>query len=421
MAHPDDDVFFVDPEVRRTIRAGCPVDTVYLTAGDAGKKDRRAAVAYADQREFGVRAAYAEMAEADNRWKRADVKAGSRRVRSYLLDDRARVSDVRLTFLDLHDGLPQGEQENSLLRLFRGDRRSIAAFRGGGSYTEEQLLAAVTALVRLSRAERILTLDHDNASFAFSLAGGVDHSDHGIGGRYLRRVGYALGVPVTAYLAYTMSSLKANLDAAQVAEKDEIVRWYIANRECRGTGHCTMPTPYRGPLAEDWDRWTHRQYQQVHREPRPGEVLGDVGRTTFASGRAPERCLHSTAGTGDTGTVGIRACDGSPAQQWDTGPGDTVRPRLAPGSCLTVLPSAVGLQRCGTGRPDQRWTREPWPSSSTWKRTAWRISGNGGRCLFQDDRRFAPRWNDRSHQDPELTLADCGTRPRPELYWRWGG
>ncbi|MFD9722066.1 ricin-type beta-trefoil lectin domain protein [Streptomyces sp. NPDC059076] len=420
VAHPDDDVFFVNPEVRRTIRAGCSVDTVYLTAGDGGKPDRSTAVAYADRPQYGVRAAYAEMAEADNRWKRADVDAGGRRLRSYLLDDRSRTSNVRLTFLDLHDGLPQGKQKNSLLRLFRGDRRSIETFRGDGSYTEDQVLATVTTLVRQSRAERILTLDHDNASFAFGLGGKVDHSDHGVGARYLRRVGYALGVPVSSYLGYTMSPLKANLSPGAVAEKDEVARWYIANRTCRATGTCANVTPFKGPLQKDWDLWIHRQYQRTHRAPRPGEILGDIGRTTFSTGRDPEQCLHAATGPQNTGAVGIRACDGSGAQKWDMGPDSTIRPRLDRGSCLTALPPAVGLQRCEHGHPSQQWTREPW-RSATWKRAAWRISGSGHRCLYQDDRRLPARWDDRDQQSPELRLSDCGTLPRPELYWRWGG
>ncbi|MGJ3558492.1 PIG-L family deacetylase [Streptomyces sp. INA 01156] len=129
VAHPDDDLFFLNPEIRQTIRAGCPVDTVYLTAGDDGKKNRDEALEYVDRREYGVRAAYAEMAEAANRWERADVRADGVRVRSYRLADKARDTDVRLTFLDLHDGLPRGQEPNSLLRLFDGSRRASSRFR----------------------------------------------------------------------------------------------------------------------------------------------------------------------------------------------------------------------------------------------------------------------------------------------------
>lgn len=199
VAHPDDDLFFLNPEIMRTIRAGCPVDTIYLTAGDDAIKNRVKALEYVDRREYGVRSAYAAMAEAANRWDQSDVQSGGFRVRSFRLADRARSADVRLTFLDLHDGLPQGQEANSVLRLYDANRQSVYGFLGGVSFSEERLLTTLSGLVRRSRAERILTMDHDNASFAFGLGGGVDHSDHGITARYFRRVGYALGVPVTSY------------------------------------------------------------------------------------------------------------------------------------------------------------------------------------------------------------------------------
>ncbi|MFI6284556.1 ricin-type beta-trefoil lectin domain protein [Streptomyces sp. NPDC051018] len=417
MAHPDDDIFFVNPEIRRTIRADCPVDTAYLTAGDGGKKNHRAAVAYADSREYGVKAAYAETAEAANRWDRADVRVDGVTVRSYRLADRGRTTDVRLTFLDLHDGLPNGSQANSLLRLFEGSRPSITAFRGDARYTEPRLLATLAALVGLSRAERILTLDHDNASFAFALSGGVDHSDHGIGARYLRRTGYALGVPVTAYLGYTMSQLPANLTPGQEAEKNEVARWYIASRECHGTGICTMPTPYEGPLQRDWSLWVRRQYRQIHRDPRPGEIIGDIGRTTHATGADPAQCLDAGTAAPDA-SVRIHGCDGSGSQRWDLSHDGTIRPRSGPSLCLTAVGKAAALRPCATGVPDQTWVREPW-RAATWKRTAWRLQGAGRRCLFQDDRDLPADWDARNRTSPRLTLSDCGTTPRPELYWRW--
>ncbi|MCX4681177.1 PIG-L family deacetylase [Streptomyces sp. NBC_01433] len=420
VAHPDDDLFFLNPEIRRTIRAGCPVDTVYLTAGDAGMKNRLKALEYVDRREYGVRAAYAHMAEAANRWERADVSADGVRTRSYRLADDARDANVRLTFVDLHDGLPQGQEPDSLLRLFDGRRKSIEPFQNTKSYTEDRLLQVVSALVRLSRATRILTMDHDNASFAFGLGGGVDHSDHGIGARYFRRVGYALGVPVSSYLGYTMSPLKENLSPGASAEKDDVARWYLAHRKCRATGTCANVTAFAGPLQKDWSLWIHRQYQQIHRAPRAGEILGDIGRTTLFTGRDPAQCLHAATGPANAGTVGILGCDGSAAQKWDVGHDSTIRPRLDRDSCLTAYASAVGLEPCEHGRRSQKWNREPW-KSTTWKRTAWRISASGGRCLYQDDRELPARSDSRDRQSPELRLSDCGTQPRPELYWRWGG
>ncbi|MFI1829457.1 ricin-type beta-trefoil lectin domain protein [Streptomyces sp. NPDC020412] len=419
MAHPDDDVFFLTPEIRETVRAGCGVYTVYLTAGDGGIENREHAVEYADRREYGVRAAYAEMAETGNDWERADVQADGVRVRSYRLVDRD--ADVRLTFLDLHDGMPGGGHANSLRRLFEGQQSPVAAFRGGARYTEDSLVAAVSALIRASGAERVLTMDHDNASFAFGLGGGVDHSDHGITARYVRRAGYALGVPVTAYLGYTMSPLRTNLSPGQVAEKEEVVRWYLAHRSCRPSGACSNVPPFQGTLKEDWRLWAHRQYEQGHRAPRPGEVVADVGRTTHTAGRDPAQCLHGDGGSTTTAAVRLHGCDGSAAQRWEVRSDGTVRPRHRSRACLTVSgPGAVRLEHCREGSPGQRWTRDPW-RSATWTRTAWRLVGMGGRCLAQDDRKLPARWDSRDRTSPELVLAQCGTTPRPEDYWSWKG
>ncbi|MFF3124621.1 ricin-type beta-trefoil lectin domain protein [Streptomyces sp. NPDC057908] len=419
VAHPDDDLFFLNPEIMRTIRAGCPVDTIYLTAGDDAIKNRVKALEYVDRREYGVRSAYAAMAEAANRWDQSDVQSGGFRVRSFRLADRARSADVRLTFLDLHDGLPQGQEANSVLRLYDANRQSVYGFLGGVSFSEERLLTTLSGLVRRSRAERILTMDHDNASFAFGLGGGVDHSDHGITARYFRRVGYALGVPVTSYLGYRMSAKPANLTPGQATEKDEVARWYIASRKCRVTGWCTNVQPYRGPLQRDWDLWTHRQYEQVHRAPRAGEILGDIGRTTFFTGADPAQCLDAAGGPSGARAVRIHACDGSSAQQWEMRRDGTIRLRHEPVLCLTAIGPGVGLEPCRKDSGSQKWARAPW-KSTTWKRTAWRIEGDGNRCLYQDDRELPARWDDRNRQSPRLTLSGCGTPAQPEQYWQWG-
>ncbi|WP_335933068.1 ricin-type beta-trefoil lectin domain protein [Streptomyces sp. PTD5-9] len=419
VAHPDDDLFFLNPEIDRTIRAGCPVHTVYLTAGDGDIQDRLKALEHVDGREYGVRAAYAFMAGADDDWKQSDVRAGDVRVRSFVLAGRSPDSEVRLSFLGLHDGLPHGQEADSVLRLFDGSRHSVRGFLGGEGYTERRLLDTVSALVRHGRAERVLTMDHDNASFAFGLGGGVDHSDHGITARYFRRVGYALGVPVTSYLGYRMSALDANLAPARAAAKERVARWYVARRRCRVTGGCAEAPPYRGPLQEDWKLWVHRQYERVHRSPGPGEILGDIGRTTYAAGPDPAQCLDAAGGSSGTREVRLHACDGSPAQRWRTRADGTIGLRQDPDSCLTAAGEGAVLEPCRAGRADQRWTRVPW-WNPTWKRTAWRIEGADHRCLYQDDRELPARWNDRDRPSPRLIRADCVPPARPEQYWRFG-
>lgn len=416
VAHPDDDLYFVDPEIRKTIHAGCAVATVYLTAGDDGKSPQ-AARDYVARRENGVRAAYAELAGVPDRWTEESARVNGRSIRSFSLGSGSQ-SPVKLFFLGLHDGLPHGQESESMLKLFLATRKRIQLFQSVEGYTEDQLLRTLSDLARQERAQRILTLDYDNASFAFGLRGKVDHSDHGVGARYFRKVGYLSGIPVTSYLGYTMSSLQPNLSPEQVAEKEAAVRLYIAHTDCHSKNGCATTDTYRGPLQLDDSDWVHRQYQQEHRNPRLGEIMGDIGRTTDFSSRDPEQCLEAVGTQPKYSAVRINTCNGTSAQKWEIRAGGTIRTRLYRGYCLTKLTSGAGLAPCNTSRPEQKWAYKPW-KSTTWKRTAWRIMGEEGMCLYQDDRSLPPYWNSRTAQHPRLGLADCKKQPEPELYWRW--
>ncbi|MFF5563077.1 ricin-type beta-trefoil lectin domain protein [Streptomyces sp. NPDC012623] len=415
VAHPDDDLYFLDPEIGATIRAGCQVTTVYLTAGDDGKTPRRVALDYVEKREQGVRAAYASLAGAPDRWTEGTVRVNGRAIRSFTLD-RPSGPAVRLLFLGVHDGLPRGQGENSMLKLFRGVRERIPLFGSRETFTAEQLVTTLSDLARQDRAQRILTLDHDNASFAYGLSGGVDHSDHGIGARYIRRAGYLAGIPVSAYLGYTMSSLRPNLPQGQVPPKEAAVRRYIAGAACRHGSGCAAAGVYKGRLPPDSAKWIHRQYRQTHRAPRPGEIMADIGRTTAFGDRAPEQCLEAVTARAKDGAVRINGCDGTRAQRWDIRSDGTIRSLLHGSHCLTELSGGAGLTRCSPSRAAQRWTPRPW-RSATWKRAAWRIAGRGNRCLYQDDRPLPPRWDVRTEQHPRLGLIGCDEQMQPGLYW----
>jgi len=62
VAHQDDDVLFMNPDIQRSIDAGHSVMTVYVTAGACASGD------YYLGREAGVMAAYALMAGVDDNW-----------------------------------------------------------------------------------------------------------------------------------------------------------------------------------------------------------------------------------------------------------------------------------------------------------------------------------------------------------------
>ncbi|RKT04113.1 ricin-type beta-trefoil lectin protein [Streptomyces sp. 3211.6] len=419
VAHPDDDLFFINPDIMETIRAGCFVTTVYLTAGDAGEEVPQELKNYVTNRENGVRKAYAEMAGAENKWTLDEVRVDGRSIRSFRLAGRGNGADVRLTFMGLHDGRPHGRAPESLLRLFSGEKKAITPDLDGQSYSEEQLLSALSSLARLGGAERILTMDPDNASFGLGMDGRADHGDHGITARYFRQVAYRTGLPLTPYLGYIMAPLKRNLAPAQEARKENIIRWYIAQARCPRESVCASRGLHKGILSVDYRRWTQRQYTRRHRAPQQGEIMGDIGRTTMFGSRLPEQCLDVKDGSWSAGLVQIAGCNGSDAQKWDAENDGTIRTRLNKNYCLTAAGRDVKVEACKGSRAEQKWQRVPW-KSTTWKRAAWKIAGDGNRCLYQNDR-LLPRWNTDERKSPRLALASCGGPVQPELYWQWGG
>ncbi|MFJ2442018.1 ricin-type beta-trefoil lectin domain protein [Streptomyces sp. NPDC087658] len=421
MAHPDDDLLFVNPEIYDTIRAGCSLSTVYFTAGDAGERDLRKSRNYVENRENGVRRAYAEMAGVADRWNSDDVYAAERRIRSFTLSGklpgRKKGQEVRLVFLGLRDGMPHGSRKGSLLRLFDGNEKEIAPLRGGRGYDEERLLKTLTVLVGIAGAERILTLDHDNASFAYGEHGRVDHSDHGMTARYVRKAAYLAGVPLESYLGYTMTPLEENLTPAGKGHKERIFRWYATQRLCPRVRVCEDTHLYKGKLPEIYAQWILRQYPQKYRIPGPGEIMGDIGRTTFFGDRNPEQCLGVEGSASGAGAVGIFGCDGSDAQRWDAGKDGTIRNRLDGEHCLAAAGDRVEIQECRGARAEQKWHRMPW-RNGTWKRAAWKIAGHRSKCLYQHDRTF-PRWKRDERKYPRLGLVSCDRPDQPELYWQW--
>lgn len=384
VAHEDDDLLFLTPSVQRLLTARCPVHTVYLTTGDAGRAGPRGA--YVLDRQHGVRAAYAQLAGARDAWRHDDLAVRGTLIPSFTLAGRP---EVRLTFFGLPDGLPDGEgsaarHRQSLQKLFRGERRVLHSTDGTRSYTDASLTDALAALARETEADRFRTLDFDATRFGAPAAHLADHSDHAVAARYFRRAAFAVRAhpDVRGYLGYPLTTLPANLTPRQQARKTAAFDAYLRGVTCAPL-HCPRPRPtglYRG--------WLAREYPRTHRAPRGGEILSGIG---GADGPGPaERCLDA----GGAPAARTRPCDGSPGQSWTYGPGGLLRP-AAGHLCLTAA-TAPGLAPCDAS-PGQRW----------WTDGRGRI-GSGDRCLYQDDL---------ARPAPVLRLAPY-TPYRPELLWR---
>lgn len=114
VAHPDDDILFMNPDLAAAVRSGQST-SIYLTGGESDLPDP---ADYASRRQDGTRAAYARMAGVPNTWtRRALPVLDQRRVE---IDELAARPDVRLAFLNLpEDNNPAAAGgKHSLSRLW---------------------------------------------------------------------------------------------------------------------------------------------------------------------------------------------------------------------------------------------------------------------------------------------------------------
>lgn len=253
VAHQDDDLFFLNPDLDDTIRAGLPSVTVYLTAGQItgnGDSDEQRA----RNRQRGVQNAYATMAGVSDgdettqlEWQGTPWRVADRTVELYAL--RAR-PDVRLVFLNLHDA--------SLADVDAGGVDDTVVPAGGlvtGSvrYTRAQLVQTLTAVMTALRPTVLRTQDPEPERLEGYRA---DHPDHVAGARFAREAAAAYPQPFVevAYRGYNIADVPQNLSPAQVARKTDILlRYSRFDTEARDSGPFWLNRMHRRwPLGTGW-------------------------------------------------------------------------------------------------------------------------------------------------------------------------
>ncbi|WP_329346541.1 PIG-L family deacetylase [Streptomyces microflavus] len=177
VAHPDDDLYFMNPATFQAMKAGVRTTTVYLTSGDAQGENPRPwstepvvadREAYGKARQNGLKAAYAAMVLGDRTapwtsgtWQTAD--GGLAEVYSL-----AAAPWVTLFFLNIRQhGTPEGPAR-SLHVLWRAEAERVPTLvpRGGlvGEvhwYTRPGLVATLVNLMEIVRPTVIRTMDPD--------------------------------------------------------------------------------------------------------------------------------------------------------------------------------------------------------------------------------------------------------------------
>ncbi len=215
VAHQDDDLLFMSPDVNNEIKAGNCVRTVYFTAGDAGHSQ-----SYWLERQRGAKAAYNTLLKLpiNSPWTDRVVELDTGHFATVATPRTNH--QVSLIFLHLPDGGTEGKgfassQGQSLEKLLTGKISTIQGIDGGTSYTSDDLKESLALLLKTYHPDQV---------HIQSTKGGEkfrDHSDHtAVGNFTTQALALYSGSPnVTYYLGYPVHELPENLSGDDYSAK----------------------------------------------------------------------------------------------------------------------------------------------------------------------------------------------------------
>ncbi|MFE0172214.1 PIG-L family deacetylase [Streptomyces sp. NPDC059002] len=268
VAHPDDDLYFMNPEVVAALRAGHRVVTVYLTAGESDGRNTVPGAdtpaepdkpGYASARMQGLRQAYAFMSAAQPgaRWSRtALVLPNGALAETAQLGDR-----ITLVHLGLREEALPDTPYVGLAGLWHGPSGVATTLPTPGSpvteesgYTRGDLIDALAWLLAHHRPGTLHCLDpfpdrqkHDAQHRRhFDQPGFSDHRDHTIAAKFVlaalsRNDAWTRGrCSVQAFRGYYNARWPANLGAAQQDHKVAALDVYggLPTADCGNPGGC---------------------------------------------------------------------------------------------------------------------------------------------------------------------------------------
>ncbi|MDQ2089503.1 PIG-L family deacetylase, partial [Marimonas arenosa] len=246
VAHQDDDILFMNPDILHSIEAGVSNTTIYVTAGDSGLDE-----AYWSAREEGAKAAYLLMAGGGT-WVdetiTLEINGQTFEIASSYLAENP---GIRLYFLRLPDGggMLEPEEYEQLARLESGDLGNVASIDGANVYARDDLVNVLTELMEL-HAPTEFRLQVADGGYA-----GGEHTDHVHATEFALEAlaGYSgESYAVTQYVQYQSGTMPANLSDEDAARALEIMQAYAE--------HDLAVLDETGQLAQVYVDWTGRQY-----------------------------------------------------------------------------------------------------------------------------------------------------------------
>jgi hypothetical protein len=299
VAHENDDLLFLNPDILHDIQAGRAVRTVYLTAGDDG-----VASTFWQNRQIGEQLAYSEMTSVANSWTQADAGISGHPIPIYTL---AAFPAVSIVFMHLPDGNLDGsgfpsDGFQSLQKLWQGAIPSIHAIDGSSSYSLQDLKNTLASLMSNFQADQIYTQDYTGTY------GDGDHSDHHTVGYLVQAAAqqYTATFSLTGYQGYGISQKPANVTGADRTAKQNAFYAYgqAGTAVCNSTVSCGT-----GGYAQ----WLERRYT-ISAVPSP-----DIALQAMATASSQNSGAGQTANKAIDGV--INGYPGDHTKEWATSGG----------------------------------------------------------------------------------------------------
>ncbi|MFI8518991.1 PIG-L family deacetylase [Streptomyces sp. NPDC085481] len=283
-AHPDDDLYFMNPDTQRLLDAGVPVVSVYVTAGEhTGRnwikgmpKTAPDRAAYSSARHQGLRQAYADALGADRfaPWQKGVAAlAGGRHAEVDTLVHEGR--RVELVFLNLPMHTPRRYMalpalwEDRALEL-RTHLSADSPVTRADTYDHGQLIEVLAGLLAQYRPTVVHTLDPDPD---------IQISDEATRGRDSEQPGYSDHGDHTAVACFTWAAL---------------LRWVADAGADGGAIPAFTTTAFRGYYNRHWPK------------NLPPGVLAEKAAHLVPYGGDPSWNCGNPSGCGDYGVGGDR-------------------------------------------------------------------------------------------------------------------
>jgi len=242
VAHEDDDLLFLSPDLLHDIKSGRCVRTVFVTAGDANL-----GLPYSRSRAKGVRLAYAWMARVPSAWTVSDASIPGHTIPIFTLRGHPKIS---LVFLKMPDGDFDGDgfsnnHYQSLQKLLRGTIPEIKPIDGSKSFTKRSLHGTLLKLIRNYRPDTLRTQDVNFVIW--------DHSDHRAVASLAESAQLRYTAPHTfiSYRDYINLFYPQNISGADLVAKESAFSTYAVHDSQIGCYTCFY-NPYF--------YWLKRQY-----------------------------------------------------------------------------------------------------------------------------------------------------------------